>query len=395
MPRLLILLLFPALASGLRADRVAEIAEIHAAAVGGRDRIEARVSDLVAALGPVPDRNALLAGVLRELAGVLRLFDRDGLHEPYAPFANADGLAYGGGGATSASAGSRWNTCGYDPVYAYRKVMLDFCGRSPTVAEATAFDRLKGKTDQWKAALSWVRYQDQGLQPYDTTGGEPGTFGKVQRRIDDEGNPTQCTTLIEDGILRGYIHDSLNARLMGMPVTGNGRRESFAHVVMPRMTNTCMLNGDRDPAEILASVKDGLYAVNFGGGHHITRPGYDLDRLVPLAASVELLHTATLVHDDVIDDAEARRGEPTPNALFGNAASVMLGDYMFAHAADFIAQTDNTAVVRTFARTLMMMASERMPHFVDPTVGAIGRQLSFKQMQSGTVVIGGGFRGRR
>ncbi|MDP2328654.1 MAG: polyprenyl synthetase family protein [Dehalococcoidia bacterium] len=83
---------------------------------------------------------------------------------------------------------------------------------------------------------------------------------------------------------------------------------------------------------------------------------YDLDRLVPLAASVELLHTATLVHDDVIDSADARRGEPTPNALFGNAASVMLGDYMFAHAADFIAQTDNTQVVRVFARTLMTMA---------------------------------------
>ena len=84
---------------------------------------------------------------------------------------------------------------------------------------------------------------------------------------------------------------------------------------------------------------------------------YDLARLVPLAASVELLHTATLVHDDVIDEAQERRGEPTPNALFGNAASVMLGDYMFAHAADFIAQTDNTQVVRIFARTLMSMAN--------------------------------------
>ncbi len=84
--------------------------------------------------------------------------------------------------------------------------------------------------------------------------------------IDDEGNATQCTTLIEDGILRGYIQDSLNARLMGVPVTGNGRRESFAHVVMPRMTNTYMLNGNKDPREIIASVKKGLYAVNFGGG---------------------------------------------------------------------------------------------------------------------------------
>ncbi|MGZ3183912.1 MAG: metalloprotease TldD [Telluria sp.] len=84
--------------------------------------------------------------------------------------------------------------------------------------------------------------------------------------IDDEGNPTQCTTLIEDGILRGYIQDTMNARLMKMPVTGNARRESFAHLPMPRMTNTYMLAGDKDPAEILASVKRGLYAVNFGGG---------------------------------------------------------------------------------------------------------------------------------
>ena len=84
--------------------------------------------------------------------------------------------------------------------------------------------------------------------------------------IDDEGNPTQRTVLIEDGILKGYMQDTMNARLMGVSPTGNGRRESFAHVPMPRMTNTVMLNGDRDPAEIIASVDDGLYAVNFGGG---------------------------------------------------------------------------------------------------------------------------------
>lgn len=84
--------------------------------------------------------------------------------------------------------------------------------------------------------------------------------------MDDEGNPTQCTTLIEDGILKGYMQDTMNARLMKMPVTGNARRESFAHLPMPRMTNTYMLAGDKDPEEILASVKNGLYAVNFGGG---------------------------------------------------------------------------------------------------------------------------------
>jgi len=84
--------------------------------------------------------------------------------------------------------------------------------------------------------------------------------------IDDEGTPTRCTTLIEKGVLRGYIQDKMNARLMGVEPTGNGRRESFAHVVMPRMTNTYMLAGPHDPEEILRSVKRGLYAVNFGGG---------------------------------------------------------------------------------------------------------------------------------
>jgi TldD protein len=84
--------------------------------------------------------------------------------------------------------------------------------------------------------------------------------------IDDEGNPTQCTTLIEDGVLKGYIQDTLNARLMKMPVTGNARRESYAALPMPRMTNTYMLAGDKAPQEIIESVKHGLYAVNFGGG---------------------------------------------------------------------------------------------------------------------------------
>ena len=84
--------------------------------------------------------------------------------------------------------------------------------------------------------------------------------------IDDEGETTRCTTLIEDGILVGYMQDSLNARLMGMAPTGNGRRESFAHLVMPRMTNTYMRAGSHDPEEMIRSVKRGLYAVNFGGG---------------------------------------------------------------------------------------------------------------------------------
>jgi TldD protein len=84
--------------------------------------------------------------------------------------------------------------------------------------------------------------------------------------VDDEGTPTNCTTLIEDGILVGYMQDRQNARLMGMAPTGNGRRESYAHIPMPRMTNTYMLSGPTDPGEILASVKNGIYAVSFGGG---------------------------------------------------------------------------------------------------------------------------------
>ena len=84
--------------------------------------------------------------------------------------------------------------------------------------------------------------------------------------VDDEGTPTECTTLIENGILKGYMQDRLNARLMGMAATGNGRRQSFAHMPMPRMTNTFMRAGEQDPEEIISSVKNGIYAVNFGGG---------------------------------------------------------------------------------------------------------------------------------
>jgi TldD protein len=84
--------------------------------------------------------------------------------------------------------------------------------------------------------------------------------------IDDEGTPTQENVLIEDGILKGYIHDRLSARLMGMEPTGNGRRESFAHAPMPRMTNTFMRAGNDDPAELLSRVKNGIFAKSFGGG---------------------------------------------------------------------------------------------------------------------------------
>ncbi len=95
--------------------------------------------------------------------------------------------------------------------------------------------------------------------------------GAIDRRrgsltIDDEGTPTRRTCLIEDGILKAYLQDRLNARLMGMEPTGNGRRESFAHAPMPRMTNTFMLGGSDDPLELVERVKDGIYAKSFGGG---------------------------------------------------------------------------------------------------------------------------------
>ena len=92
----------------------------------------------------------------------------------------------------------------------------------------------------------------------------PGRRGSLS--IDDEGTPTEKTVLIENGILKGYMQDNLNARLMGVKPTGNGRRESYAHLPMPRMTNTYMLPGQHDPEEIIKSVKNGLYAKNFGGG---------------------------------------------------------------------------------------------------------------------------------
>jgi len=91
--------------------------------------------------------------------------------------------------------------------------------------------------------------------------------------MDDEGNLTQRNVLIEDGVLKGYMQDSLNARLMGVPVTGNARRESYAHIPMPRMTNTFMLGGDKTSEEIVASIERGLYAVNFGGGQVDTTSG--------------------------------------------------------------------------------------------------------------------------
>ena len=118
--------------------------------------------------------------------------------------------------------------------------------------KTSAFAGLKGE----RVAAPGVTIVDDGTLP-DLRG---------SLTFDDEGTPSACTTLIEDGILVGFMQDRQNARLMGLAPTGNGRRESFAHMPQPRMTNTYMRAGSMDPAEILASVEDGIYAVNFGGG---------------------------------------------------------------------------------------------------------------------------------
>jgi len=118
--------------------------------------------------------------------------------------------------------------------------------------KTSAFSGLMGE----RVAAAGVTVVDDG-----TIAGRRGSL-----TIDDEGTPGSATTLIEDGVLVGYMQDRMNARLMGAKATGNGRRQSYAHQPMPRMTNTCMLAGEHDPEEIIASVKRGLYAVSFGGG---------------------------------------------------------------------------------------------------------------------------------
>ena len=115
----------------------------------------------------------------------------------------------------------------------------------------------------WLAELIGKRVAAPGVNVIDD-GTIPNRRGSLS--IDDEGTPTQRTLLIEDGILTGYMQDRINANLMGMQSTGNGRRQSYSHAPMPRMTNTIMENGYHEPEEILKSVKKGLYAVNFGGG---------------------------------------------------------------------------------------------------------------------------------
>ncbi len=141
----------------------------------------------------------------------------------------------------------------------------------------------------------------------------PGRRGSLN--MDDEGTPTQSTVLIEDGILRGYLQDKLNARLTGTRSTGNGRRESYAHLPMPRMTNTYMLAGTHDPDEIIASVDKGLYAVNFGGGQVDITSG----KFVFSASEAYLIE-------------QGRIGPPVKGAtLIGNGPDVLTRVSMIGH----------------------------------------------------------------
>ena len=117
-----------------------------------------------------------------------------------------------------------------------------------------------------RVAAPGVTVVDDGTLMNDAGGDGPGGGRRGSLRIDDEGTPTRENVLIEDGILKGYMHDRLNARLMGVEPTGNGRRESYAHAPMPRMTNTFMRAGRDDPSELLSRVKNGIFARSFGGG---------------------------------------------------------------------------------------------------------------------------------
>jgi len=117
-----------------------------------------------------------------------------------------------------------------------------------------------------RVAAPGVTVVDDGTLMNKGGGNDAGGGRRGSLSIDDEGTPTQENVLIEDGILKGYMQDRLNARLMGVAPTGNGRRENFAHAPMPRMTNTFMRSGSDDPAELLSRVKNGIFATSFGGG---------------------------------------------------------------------------------------------------------------------------------
>src|SRR6516165_2511035 len=121
---------------------------------------------------------------------------------------------------------------------------------------------------RWPMTYAFAGLMGQRVAAKGVTVVDDGTIAGLRGSlsIDDEGTPTNRTVLIEDGILVGYMQDRQNARLMDMRPTGNGRRQGYAHIPMPRMTNTYMLAGDRDPAEIIGSVRNGVYAANFGGG---------------------------------------------------------------------------------------------------------------------------------
>ena len=169
--------------------------------------------------------------------------------------------------------------------------------------KTSAFSNLVGK----RVASEVCTIVDDGTLPY----------RRGSLNMDDEGTPTGRTVLIKHGILRGYITDKMNARLLGIPLTGNGRRESYQSVVLPRMTNTFMLAGESDPADIIRSVKRGLYAVTFGGGQVDITNG----KFVFSASEAYLIEDGRVTRAGERGDVDRERAGDSDQSVDGRARS--------------------------------------------------------------------------
>ncbi len=259
-----------------RADKIALLGEVEQAARQADPRVEQVIVSLVAALDTV-----VIAATDGTLAGDIRPLVRMSVHVIVAEKGRREQGSAGAGGRTTLDffLHDRGIDLGREAV---RQAVVNLeaidapAGCMPVVLAAgwpgillheAIGHGLEGDFNR-KGTSAFSGRLGERVASSACTVVDDGTL--AERRgslsVDDEGTPSQCTTLIENGILKGYMQDKLNARLMNMAPTGNGRRESFAHLPMPRMTNTYMLPGEHDPHEIIASVDKGIYAVNFGGG---------------------------------------------------------------------------------------------------------------------------------